>query len=86
MSNELCFSGFGGNIDGQYYLMYCDHWSNGTYWLYKDSFNWIISSSEFLYGEGYIIARKEYVAGSWANGNYVGVNGNPSGTVALAFC
>jgi hypothetical protein len=46
----------------------------------------MISSSEFLYGEGYIIARKEYVAGSWANGSYEGVNGNPSGTVALAFC
>ncbi len=86
MSNELCLTGFGSGIDGQYYLMYDSHWSNGTYWIYRDSFYWFISSSEFLYGEGYVIARKDYVAGSWANGSYYGVYGGSSGNVELAIC
>ena len=86
MANELCASGFGNDIDGQYNLMYRDHWSNGIYWIYKDSYYWMISSSEFLYGEGYIVARREYIEGSWADGSYDGVDGNPSGVVALGVC
>jgi hypothetical protein len=86
MANELCASGFGTAVDGNYQLMYRDHWTNGTYWIYKDSWYWMISNSEFYYGEGYIVARKAYVAGSWANGSYTGVDGNPSGNVALGIC
>lgn len=86
MANELCASGFGTAVDGQYALISVDHWSNGTYWIYKDSYYWMISSSEFLYETGYLVARKAYVAGSWADGDYVDVDGNPSGVVALGTC
>jgi hypothetical protein len=86
MANELCAYGFDNDIDGQYYLMYNDHWCNGTYWIYKDSFNWIISDSEFLYGEPYLKAIKQYSVGSGPNGEYNGVSGNPNGTIALGIC
>lgn len=86
MANELCASGFGTAVDGNYHLVSIDHWTNGTYWIYKDSYYWMISSSEFLYETGYIVARKAYVAGSWADGAYTGVDGNPSGNVALGIC
>lgn len=86
MANELCASGFGNDIDGQYDLMSVDHWTNGTYWIYKDSYYWMISTSEYMYEPGYLVARKEYVAGSWADGHYEGVDGNPSGDVALGTC
>jgi hypothetical protein len=91
MANELCATGFNASIAGQYNLMYTDHWrkvdeTNGIYWIYKDSYYWMISTSEFLYETGYVVARKAYVAGSWADGNYTGVNGNPSGVVTLGVC
>lgn len=88
MANELCASGFGTAVDGNYTMNYRDrdHWTNGTYWIYRDSFYWMISSSEFLYGTGYIVARKDYVPGSWANGHYDGVDGHSSGDVALGVC
>jgi hypothetical protein len=96
MANELCASGFGNGIDGQYNLMYTDHWTNGTYWIYKDSWWWMISTSEFLYEPTYLVAIKPYTAGTWANGDYYAVgpweNGNwthndsPIGTISLGVC
>lgn len=88
MANELCVSGFSSAINGNYALMYEDHWKkiDGDYWIYKDSYYWMISSSEFLYETGYIVAKKSYVAGSWVDGHYTGVDGNPDGDVVLGVC
>jgi hypothetical protein len=84
MANELCASGFTGSlsgVNGEYKLISVDHWTNGTYWIYKDSYFWMISRSSTLYEyPDYLVAIKSYVAGSWANGDYHAVgtwtNGN----------
>lgn len=86
MANELCASGFGNAVDGQYNLMYKDHWFNGSYWIYRDSYNWMISESEFLYYVPYLVAIKPYVIASWADGHYTGVGANPSGDIVLGVC
>jgi hypothetical protein len=94
MANELCASGFTvPDVDGQYNLMYTDHWknANGKYWIYKDSYFWMISSSEFLYETGYLVAKKLYTPGSWANGDYHSTGpweeeGAVIGNVASAVC
>ena len=99
MANELCASGFTGplsGINGNYTLISRDHWTNGIYWVYKDSFFWMISTSEFIYEHpDYLVAIKEYTQGSWANGDYYSVgpfvNGNLTlgtiiGNVSLGVC
>jgi len=98
MANELCASGFGSDVDGQYNLMSNEHWqnSNGKYWIYKDSFFWMISTSEFFWDKNHIVAIKAYVPGSWANGTYntpekeagyAGyIEGTPMGSVSLGTC
>lgn len=83
MANELCAYGFGSAIDGTYQLMYQDHWTNGTYWIYKDSFWWMISTSEFLYDTDHLVCIKTYVAGSWANGTYYSVGPWEDGNYTL---
>jgi hypothetical protein len=84
MANELCASGFVDTlINGQYELMYVDHWTNGNYWIYKDSFFWMISSSPTTYELPYLVAIKEYIAGSWANGDYYSVGDIIDGNYTL---
>ena len=86
MANEICASGFGNDIDGQYELKYRDHWSNGKYWIYRDSFYWMISTSEFLYYGDYLVATKPYNAGEGVDGNYDDIQGDPYGTISLGTC
>ena len=73
MANELCVSGFGNAIDGNYKLEKTDRWTNETYWIYKDSYFWIISSSPYLYETNYVKAIKKYIPGSWVDGDYYAV-------------
>jgi len=97
MANELCANGFANpDINGTYTLYSIDLWTNGTYWIYKDSWWWMISKSPtFNYHPEYLTAIKAYVPGSWANGEYfdIGpwVNGNYTlgshmGYVDLGIC
>lgn len=88
MANELCASGFGTTVDGNYQSVDTDFWknNNSNYWIYKDSYNWIISSSPSIGQIPYAVATKTYVPGSWVNGHYTGTGTNPSGDIALGTC
>jgi len=78
--------------NGTYELKYTDHWSNGYYWIYRDSYYWYISESEFLYQEPYSKAQLVFTEETNPEGNitgiinprgnYTGIDGEPNGVVS----
>jgi len=91
MAIKLCVSGFGEEWDGTYeevsysqYAQLPDH----KYWIYRSTFYWFISISEYLYkGEGRRLAEK-YTDSPIMDptGSYEGVFGYPSGIVSYGRC
>lgn len=91
MSFEICATGFDAGVNGTYSAIYgeVDHWSNGTYYLYHDSFYWYISDSDYTWEEGHRKARKAYEVGNdyvKPTGNYTGLDGNPDGVIIDGSC
>lgn len=89
MEHIACAFGFSRAWDGEYQLIKLDHWSNadGTYWIYHDSSFWYISDSEYCFDNEHVMARKPFGdRGSWIDGTYEGVNGQPNGYIKLGTC
>ena len=94
MANEFCAYGFGEDWDGTYAVDFdkagkescADLWTNGSYWIYRNSYYWMISASPYLYDDRYLVARKAYEDGSSPVGSYTGYNGNPDGAVKEGVC
>lgn len=88
MAELICVSGFDRDWDGTYQMVYTDSWKHleKNYWIYKDSWNWMISSSPHLYDSSHLKAVKLYVVTEWVEGNYLGVNGNPNGIITMDEC
>lgn len=79
--STIIATGFDRAWDGVYTLYYPDHWTNGTYWIYRDSFYWYISESPYLYGDSYIKAYLVFESVVDPRGSYIGTSGNPNGSV-----
>ena len=80
---DVIASGFNRAWDGTYLYQYQkDKWTNGTYWIYNDSFYWYISDSEYHYGDDHIKARMAYARLLNPRGNYTGFAGEPNGVVS----
>jgi len=85
----LTASGFGEDWDGTYVYQYQkDKWKNGDYWIFRNSYYYMISSSEYLFfEEEHLKARMALPMDNNApiddpTGNYNGVNGEPNGSVS----
>lgn len=81
MSTTVIATGFDRDWDGTYVLTYPDKWTNGTYWLYHDSYYWYISVSQYLYGPAFSKAKMVFTGLVDPKGNYDGIYGNPNGEV-----
>ena len=91
-ADTIYASGFGTAWDGTYTLRYTDHWSNGDYWVYRDSYYWYITDSEFLYGDSHAKAQMEFEEEVNPEGNltgiinprgsYTGISGEPDGVIS----
>jgi len=90
MSFEICASGFTADANGTYSMIETDHWSNGIYFIYHDSWYWYLTPSDYKYHEPNAVARKEYIVGdstgSTPIGSYNGIDGNPDGIVSNGEC
>ena len=94
MSFEICASGFDANVNGTYSMIATDIWSNGTYYIYHDSYYWYISDSQYTWEITHRVARRTYevatdytrVYGNGAYGDYTGLDGHSSGRIADGSC
>ena len=82
MSRDVQASGFGMPWDGTYEYQYTDHWSNGDYWILRNSLYWFVTDSEFEYGEERRKASLAYYFIENPRGSYTGLDGNPNGTIS----
>jgi hypothetical protein len=90
MAIRICASGFGEDWDGTYEQIDSDNYAkvpDQDYWIYRDSWFWYISESAYKYDEQRAKAKKVYVRTIVdPTGNYIGIDGEPSGTVSSGEC
>ncbi len=90
MALHICASGFGKDWDGTYEQIDFDTYGklpDQDYWIYHDSWYWFISISQYEWQESRRVAQKAFIHGIVdPTGAYIGVGGNPNGTVSQGDC
>lgn len=90
MALHICASRFSKDWDGTYEQQDVDTYRllpAQAYWIYHDSWYWYISTSQYLYEEIRIVARKDFTPGLVdPTGNYTGVDGLPDGIISQGDC
>jgi len=88
MLQTVTASGFNRDWDGVYEYQYQeDHWKNGDYWIYRDSWYWYIANSGYQYIGEHNVAKLAVTSVNNTpildpRGSYTGTNGEPNGSVS----